>query len=647
MSWSRHGYENASYCSSQTGRRPAMQRPTAAPSMPASASGLSTHRPGPNRSRRPAVARKTPPARPTSSPSTSTVSSRASSTWSASFTASTRQSSRTVGLALAQLGELRRRVGVGVREEERRVRRGLGLRLGDRRPHRLLGRRAHARRALLVEEAETAQEGLVAPDALPPARLLHPLGVDVRARVVRRRVGSGAVVHCLEERGTAARPRALDRLPRRLVDGEDVEAVDANAGHPVPDRLVGERRGARLRSERRRDREAVVVADEHERRLHDGGEVRPLLERPLGRRAVAEDHHRDAGLPLQLLPPGEAGRVRHVRPHRHADRRDVPLERVPPAGRMSAPPLQDRRRRQAAHEPDRRLAVAREDPVLGGEREGGAGLDRLVVPGDRVRADPALTVVHDRPLVEHAEQDHAPVELEQRALVEPLGRGVAVEGRAQLPAHTSTRSAPRSAAKLASVTSPRSSPSACSASGRSQRTSRRGSESGVTRRGATKSSPAAKSASRRIANGAGPAYVYGRPFATKTQAARPCPSTSSCGSRRRPRSSSTRATVRAKTRLLARRPSALRPRRSTRRTATASTPRPQAKRKRRPFTRPAVTGRVRPAAIAAAIRAAAAAASRGRPSARGKTLAPPPGTKPSGGARSSPFTTSLYVPSPA
>ena len=46
ISWSRHGYENASYCISQTGRQPAMQSPTAVPRIPASASGVSTQRSG-------------------------------------------------------------------------------------------------------------------------------------------------------------------------------------------------------------------------------------------------------------------------------------------------------------------------------------------------------------------------------------------------------------------------------------------------------------------------------------------------------------------------------------------------------------------------------------------------------------------------
>src|ERR671930_5766 len=115
MSWSRHGYENASYCISQTGRKPAMQRPTAVP-------------------------RKTPPARLTSSPMTRTDSSRSSSTWNASLIASTIESSATEDPPqLLEVGAERgRRVDVGVREEELRIGRRLGLGLRDAAAHQLL-----------------------------------------------------------------------------------------------------------------------------------------------------------------------------------------------------------------------------------------------------------------------------------------------------------------------------------------------------------------------------------------------------------------------------------------------------------------------------------------------------------------------------
>src|SRR5437667_8258191 len=167
MSWSRQGYEKASYCISQTGRQPAMQSPTALPMIPASASGVSTQRFSPKRSRRPAVARKTPPARPTSSPITITVSSRASSTWSASFTASTRNFS-----AIPALAEIRRREDVGVVEHELGIRLRLGLGLGDSLPHRLERIVLDLLCGRVVEHAEPAEIGVVAADALVALLLL-------------------------------------------------------------------------------------------------------------------------------------------------------------------------------------------------------------------------------------------------------------------------------------------------------------------------------------------------------------------------------------------------------------------------------------------------------------------------------------------
>src|SRR5262245_59654548 len=152
-----------------------MQRPTAEPRIPASASGVSTQRSGPKRSRSPAVARKTPPARPTSSPITNTFSSRSSSTWNASLSASTSVSSATEHPT--QLGEVgverRRRVGERVREEQLRVRGRFRLGGRDAVPHQLQRVGTHRFRGLVGEQPEPPQVGLVAPDALPPALLLH------------------------------------------------------------------------------------------------------------------------------------------------------------------------------------------------------------------------------------------------------------------------------------------------------------------------------------------------------------------------------------------------------------------------------------------------------------------------------------------
>src|SRR5690348_53447 len=204
MSWSRHGYEKASYCISATGRQPAMQRPTAVPRIPASASGVSTQRSAPKRSRSPAVARKTPPARPMSSPITITDESRASSTWNASLIASTIRSSAKVPSENAtELGELglerRRRVRVRVLEEQCDVGIGLRFRLGDACAHQL-GRLVPDRLLEVVaEDAEPPQVALVPADALVLALQLDAVEVDVRARVVRRRVRRGAVRHGFDE----------------------------------------------------------------------------------------------------------------------------------------------------------------------------------------------------------------------------------------------------------------------------------------------------------------------------------------------------------------------------------------------------------------------------------------------------------------
>src|SRR5439155_17678507 len=190
ISWSRHGYEKASYCISHTGRQPAMQSPTAVPRIPASASGVSTQRSAPNLSRSPAVARKTPPARPTSSPMTSTESSRPSSVWKASLIASTSVSSAIE--KFSQLGELggerRRRRRVSMLEQQPDVGWRLGLRgrdpgaqsVGRFRPSRL--------RQLVAQHAGPAQIGLVAPQAFACLLLLDTLEVDVRAGIVGGRV---------------------------------------------------------------------------------------------------------------------------------------------------------------------------------------------------------------------------------------------------------------------------------------------------------------------------------------------------------------------------------------------------------------------------------------------------------------------------
>src|SRR4051794_33157865 len=151
-----------------------MQRPTAVPRMPASASGVSTQRDTPKRSSKPAVARKTPPARPTSSPSTITSGSRASSPCSAALTASTRVSS-----AMAKIGG---RVDVRVPEEQLGISGRLAFGGGDTRAQQVLGLLTHRLHSLVVEQPDAAKEGLVLADAFARARVVDTGGIDVRPR---------------------------------------------------------------------------------------------------------------------------------------------------------------------------------------------------------------------------------------------------------------------------------------------------------------------------------------------------------------------------------------------------------------------------------------------------------------------------------
>src|SRR5512133_3603030 len=166
-----------------------MQRPIALPMIPASASGVSTQRAGPNLSRRPAVARKTPPARPTSSPITITSPSRASSTWKQSLIASTIDSSATAASEhapkLLEIGrERRRRVDERVLEQQRDVRRRLGLGGGDPLAHQLSRPGPDLVSLRVVENAEPPQIALVAADALALLLLLDAFEVDVRPGIV-------------------------------------------------------------------------------------------------------------------------------------------------------------------------------------------------------------------------------------------------------------------------------------------------------------------------------------------------------------------------------------------------------------------------------------------------------------------------------
>src|SRR6266508_6617107 len=223
-----------------------MARPTAVPRMPASASGVSTQRSGPKRSRSPAVARKTPPARPTSSPMTITVPSRSISPWRASLTASAK--------VLLGIGVLRDEVGIGV---------GQGLGGGDARSHRFERLGAGYFGQLVVEDADPAEVALVTAETLVLPLALDAIGVDVRARVVGRRVRRATVGDRLDESRALAGTGAREGFSGRFVDSEHVPAVDPYSRHAITDGLVRQCLRPGLSRQRSGDRSVIVRPEQY------------------------------------------------------------------------------------------------------------------------------------------------------------------------------------------------------------------------------------------------------------------------------------------------------------------------------------------------------------------------------------------------
>src|SRR5256885_4222009 len=206
---------------------PAKARPSEAPMMLASASGVSTTRSAPKRSTRPLVVRKTPPSLPTSRPRSMTRGSLSISSARALLMASTMF--RCAMSASASVDELRplpeharRRILVHVGEHvlgprrrgARRVRQRLVVLL-----EQLLGPR---RLAFGVPHAQPGEIFLDPLDRIARAGLLEFLRVLVAGGVVGRVVEAHPVGDRFDEARSLAVAGALDSLVRRVVDGHDV-----------------------------------------------------------------------------------------------------------------------------------------------------------------------------------------------------------------------------------------------------------------------------------------------------------------------------------------------------------------------------------------------------------------------------------------
>ena len=240
-----------------------MQRPTAAPRIPASESGVSTQRSGPE-----------PVAQARRRPEDAAEAPDVLADHHHRVVARELDVQRVVDRLDEE--ELARRHGRRAHPCTRRARRGRARApAADRRTHarrRARGRPAarsrrprsparivasaslaNRRDRRVVEQAEPPQVALEHGDAVALLLRRDAVRVDVEARVVRRRVRRRAIGDRLDERRAAARAGARDRLAHRLVDGEHVVAVDrarrASRSRP-PCRRAAPRRSARRAASR-------------------------------------------------------------------------------------------------------------------------------------------------------------------------------------------------------------------------------------------------------------------------------------------------------------------------------------------------------------------------------------------------------------
>ncbi len=425
-----------------------MAMPTAVPRMPASASGVSVTRSSPNSLASPSVTRKTPPSVPTSSPMTCTVGSSAMASrrarpracaMVAGFTATVVIGRRPFRLVARPRGGAPRRParpatgppapGVASWAGRRRARRGPWGRatgswfMRSRRSAAIASASSRAARIpVLVEQSALGQLVLQEGDRVVRAPGLD-LGVAAVALVVVGvRVGLHAVRHRLHERRTAARARVGDGLAEDLVHGGGVVAVDQAAGHSVPDGLVGQGRGRGLLGERDGDREAVVLYEEDDRGLPDGGEVQRLVEVALAGAAVADQGERDHVVALEAGGVREAHGVRELGRERRAQGGDPVLVRVVAGVPVAAQQGQRLDGVEAAGDGGERVAVAGEEPVALLEDQRGGDLAGLLAGGGGVDGEAALLGEGRRLRVVPAASHQLRVQPAQQLRVDPLGR---------------------------------------------------------------------------------------------------------------------------------------------------------------------------------------------------------------------------------
>ncbi len=307
-SWSKQTPTKSRYISSTTGRIPAMAAPTPSPMTAVSEIGVSRTR-SPNRSRRPRVSPKTLPPSPTSIPAMNTRSSAASSASRASWTASIMRNtgaSAAGGGGSARTGLARRTNSVTVAASGAASRRASStIRSSVSVTDDSSAASSSSPTPAARSRASCTSEGITRLPLLDLLRGPVALGIALVVTVPPECRG-------LDHGGAASRPHGADHALHGGRRRHDVVAVDRDVGDAVARGPTLER-GPVLRRNGRELGVAVVLTEEDDRQLPDGGEVHGFVERALGGRAVAEERHGDAAVGAELGRGRRADRDRHPR----------------------------------------------------------------------------------------------------------------------------------------------------------------------------------------------------------------------------------------------------------------------------------------------------------------------------------------------
>src|SRR6478736_2090649 len=403
--------------------------PTAVPTMPDSASGLSMTRSSPKSFCRPSVMRKTPPSLPTSSPMSRTLSSSsmalrrpmlrplASVIFWVLISVGSFERLEVGGEAVALGGDLVGHLAEDVAELVERL--GVGQRLAALAEvvAQLLGLGVEVVEELLVDQAVAAQVDLEPLDRVLELPVLELVVEAVAGRIVGRGVRAHPVGVGLDERRAVALARPLQRGLRDGVRRQHVVAVDADAREAEAQRALVERDPG-LTLDRLGDGPLVVLAEEHDGGVVGGGEDEGLVDVALGRRTVAEvgDHGRvalgvaGADDAVTLHAHGVAGGVEGLGADDDRVEAEVVLVGVPAALVDPAEQAEQVERVDALAVGDAVLAVGREDVVLGTQRAAGADLRGLLAEQLRPDAELAVALQRGRLGVDAAGQDHVAVE---------------------------------------------------------------------------------------------------------------------------------------------------------------------------------------------------------------------------------------------